>query len=169
MTADDLKQQLQLPPVGQIGVVVEDLDRAVSFLEASFGLGPFRVQEVEAPNVWDRGKEKRIKARLGFAMLGEVELELIHIVEGDSVHLEFLREHGEGIHHLGFRVADFEAKLKQARDMGLEVLQTGPTGRLYAYLDTRRHGGMIFELIEASGDAEQLRADLGAAQGGSGA
>ena len=83
MTADDLKQQLQLPPVAQIGVVVEDLDRAVSFLESSFGLGPFRVQEAEAPNVWDRGKEKRIKARLAFAELGQVELELIHIVEGE--------------------------------------------------------------------------------------
>jgi len=47
MTADELKQQLELPAVGQIGVVVEDLDRAASFLEASFGLGPFRVEEVE--------------------------------------------------------------------------------------------------------------------------
>ena len=85
MTADQLKQQLELPEVGQIGVVVEDLDRVASFLESSFGLGPFRVEEVEAPNVWDRGQEKHIKARLGFAMMGQVELELIHIVEGDSV------------------------------------------------------------------------------------
>ena len=156
MTADQLKQQLELPEVGQIGVVVEDLDRVASFLESSFGLGPFRVEEVEAPNVWDRGQEKRIKARLGFATMGQVELELIHIVEGDSVHLEFLREHGEGIHHLGFRVADFEAKLQQAREMGLEVLQTGPLGRFYAYLDTRLHGGLIFELIEDDSTRPQL-------------
>jgi methylmalonyl-CoA/ethylmalonyl-CoA epimerase len=156
MTADQLKQQLELPEVGQIGVVVEDLDRVASFLESSFGLGPFRVEEVEAPNVWDRGQEKRIKARLGFATMGQVELELIHIVEGDSVHLEFLREHGEGIHHLGFRVADFEAKLEQAREMGLEVLQTGPLGRFYAYLDTRHHGGLIFELIEDDSTRPQL-------------
>jgi methylmalonyl-CoA/ethylmalonyl-CoA epimerase len=168
MTAESLKQQLKLPPVAQIGVVVEDLDRAVSFLESSFGLGPFRVQEIEAPNVWDRGKEKRIKARLGFAMLGEVELELIHILEGDSVHLEFLREHGEGLHHLGFRVQDFETKLEQARALGLEVLQTGPSGRLYAYLDARRHGGIIFELIEDTSGAEQIRAELNAPERKSG-
>jgi len=36
MTADGLKQQLELPEVGQVGVVVEDLDRAASFLESSF-------------------------------------------------------------------------------------------------------------------------------------
>jgi methylmalonyl-CoA/ethylmalonyl-CoA epimerase len=148
MTADELKQQLQLPDVSQIGVVVEDLDRVASFLETSFGLGPFDVRELEAPNVWDRGEEKHIKARLGFATLGQVELELIHIVEGDSVHLEFLRQHGEGLHHLGFRVQDFEAKLQQARAMGLELLQTGPLGQFYAYLDSRSHGGIIFELID---------------------
>jgi methylmalonyl-CoA/ethylmalonyl-CoA epimerase len=156
MTADRLKQQLELPEVAQIGVVVEDLDRAASFLERNFGLGPFRVEEVEAPNVWDRGEEKHIRARLGFAMMGQVELELIHIVEGDSVHLEFLRRHGEGLHHLGFRVEDFEGKLEKARRMGFEVLQTGPSGRFYAYLDTRRHGGIIFELIEGDDTRPQL-------------
>jgi hypothetical protein len=72
MTAEKLKQQLELPEVSQVGVVVEDLDRAASFLESSFGLGPFRVEELEAPNVWDRGQEKHIKARLGFAMMGEL-------------------------------------------------------------------------------------------------
>jgi methylmalonyl-CoA/ethylmalonyl-CoA epimerase len=156
MSKDELQRQLELPPVGQIGVVVEDLDRAKSFLESTFGLGPFRVEELEAPNVWDRGEEKHIKARLGFAMLGQVELELIHIVEGDSVHLEFLREHGEGLHHIGFRVDDFEAKLEKAKAMGIEVLQTGPFGRFYAYLDTRQHGGMIFELIETDLTRPQL-------------
>lgn len=148
MNPDDLKQQLELPEVSQIGVVVEDLDRAVAFYQSTFGLGPFRIQEAEAPNVWDRGEEKRIKARLGFAMLGQVELELIHILEGDSVHIEFLREHGEGLHHLGFKVKDFQAKLEQAKAMGFEVLQMGPFGRFYAYLDTRRCGGVIVELIE---------------------
>jgi methylmalonyl-CoA/ethylmalonyl-CoA epimerase len=148
MNPDDVKQQLKLPEVSQIGVVVEDLDRAVAFYQSVFGLGPFRIQEAEAPNVWDRGKEKRIKARLGFANLGQVEIEFIHILEGDSVHLEFLREHGEGLHHLGFKVKDFQAKLELAKAMGFEVLQTGPLGRFYAYLDTRRHGGIIVELIE---------------------
>ncbi len=151
MTTDDVKQTLQLPEVGQIGVVVRDVDRVVEFLQTTFGLGPFRIQEAEAPNVWDRGEEKRIKARLAFAMLGQVELELIQIVEGDSVHLEFLREHGEGLHHLGFKVKDFQAKLGQAKAKGFKVLQTGPTGRLYAYLDTRETGGVIIELIEDTG------------------
>jgi len=158
MTADDARQQLQLPDVGQIGVVVEDLDRTIAFYESTFGLGPFDIREVEAPNVWDRGEEKHIKARLGFATMGQIELELIHVLEGDSFHLEFLREHGEGVHHLGFFVPDFEARLEQAKAMGFEVLQTDPFGRFYAYLDTRRHGGIIFELIaSADGNVSLLR------------
>jgi len=148
MTTDDMKKKLQLPEVSQIGVVVKNVDQVVNILQSTFGLGPFRIQQVEAPNVWDRGEEKHIKARLAFAMVGQVELELIQILEGESAHLEFLREHGEGLHHLGFRVKDFQTKLEQARAMGFKVLQTGPTGRLYAYLDTRETGGVIIELIE---------------------
>ena len=152
MSADEVMQQLQLPGVGQIGVVVKDIDRAIAFYQSNFGLGPFDVMEIGAPNVWDRGEEKPIKARLAFADLGGVQLELIQILEGDSFHLEFLREHGEGIHHLGFIVKDFKAKLEQAKAMGFEVLQTGPLGRFYAYLDTRQPGGIIFELIAPLGD-----------------
>ena len=148
MSADEVMQRLQLPGVGQIGVVVEDIDRAIAFYQSTFGLGPFDVMEIGAPNVWDRGEEKSIKARLAFADLGGVQLELIQILEGDSFHLEFLREHGEGLHHLGFTVKDFQAKLEQAKALGFEVLQTGPLGRFYAYLDTRRCGGIIVELIE---------------------
>jgi 4-hydroxyphenylpyruvate dioxygenase-like putative hemolysin len=152
MTADDIKQQLQLPGVGQIGVVVEDLDRTMAFYESAFGIGPWDIREVGAPNVWDRGEEKFIKARLAFATLGQVEIELIQILEGDSMHLEFLREHGEGLHHVGFFVKDFAAKLEQAQAMGFQVLQKDPFGQAYAYLDTRQPGGIIFELIAPLGD-----------------
>jgi methylmalonyl-CoA/ethylmalonyl-CoA epimerase len=152
MTAEDVRQQLQLPGVGQIGVVVEDIDRAIAFYESAFGLGPWDIREVGAPNVWDRGQEKPIKARLAFATVGGVEIELIQILEGDSMHLEFLREHGEGLHHLGFFVKDFQAKLEQAKAMGFEVLQVDPFGQAYAYLDTRQPGGIIFELIAPLGD-----------------
>jgi len=152
MTAGDVRQQLQLPGVGQIGVVVEDVDRAIAFYESTFGLGPWDIREVGAPNVWDRGEEKQIKARLAFATVGQVEIELIQILEGDSLHLEFLREHGEGLHHLGFFVKDFAAKLEQAKAMGFEVLQVDPFGQAYAYLDTRQPGGIIFELIAPLGD-----------------
>jgi len=147
MSADEVMQQLQLPGVGQIGVVVKDVDRAIAFYQSAFGLGPFDVMEIGAPNVWDRGEEKPIKARLAFTNLGGVQLELIQILEGDSFHLEFLREHGEGIHHLGFFVRDFQAKLEQAKAMGFKVLQADPFGMAYAYLDTRQPGGIIFELI----------------------
>ena len=147
MSAGEVIQQLQLPGVGQIGVVVEDIDRAIAFYQSAFGLGPFDVMEIGAPNVWDRGEEKPIRARLAFADLGGVQLELIQILEGDSFHLEFLREHGEGIHHLGFVVKDFKAKLEQAKAMGFKVLQADPFGMAYAYLDTRQPGGIIFELI----------------------
>lgn len=148
MDTAKVMRELQLPDVGQIGIVVDDQERSIKFFESVLGVGPFDVVETEAPNVWDRGEEKHIKARLAFAMSGQVQIELIKILEGDSFHLESLRERGENIHHLGFTVKDYLEKLEKAKAMGFEVLQSGPEGRFYAYLDTRKACGIIVELIE---------------------
>jgi len=145
---NDSSEQLALPEVSQIGMVVEDLDGPMDFFRSVLGIGPFEVHDMPVASVWDRGEEKPIRARLAFANAGQVQIELIQILEGDSFHLEFLREHGPGIHHLGFRVRDFQAKLELAKRMGFSVLQAGPGGRFYAYLDTRDHAGIIVELIE---------------------
>jgi len=147
VAVDDVTRLLELPPVSQIGMVVEDAQRTIDFFQ-TMGIGPFRVVDVEPRNIWDRGEEKPLKFRLAFAQSGQVQIELIQVVEGDSFHLESLRERGDNVHHLGFRVKDYDAKLAQARAMGFEVLQTGPGGRLYAYLDTQRFCGTIIELIE---------------------
>ena len=44
--------------------------------------------------------------RVAFAVLGPIEMELIEVLEGNTIHADFLNTRGEGIHHIGFRVAD---------------------------------------------------------------
>jgi catechol 2,3-dioxygenase-like lactoylglutathione lyase family enzyme len=145
---ENLRDHLGLLEVSQIGMVVENVDGPIEFFQSTLGIGPFQAVETPMAMVWDRGEEKPVKARLAFADLAGLQLELIQILEGDSMHLQFLREHGPGIHHLGFRVKDFGTKLDAAKRMGLNVLQTGPGGRFYAYLDAREQAGIIVELIE---------------------
>jgi len=145
---DGLRERLGLRAVSQIGMVVENVEGPIEFFQSVLGIGPFQVLETSMATVWDRGEEKEVKARLAFADISGLQLELIQILEGDSFHSEFLREHGPGIHHLGFRVRGYQAKLDAAKRMGLEVLQTGPGGRFYAYLDAREQAGIIVELIE---------------------
>lgn len=138
--------------VYQIGVIVRDLDAAVEHFE-TLGIGPFTLSKNPAPIV-DRIVHGRpapdVKNRISKAQMGDVELELVQPVSGESVQKEFLEKHGEGINHLGFLVNDLEAETAKLVEKGFRVISSGKTtsGGAFAYLDTDRVGGIVFELIQ---------------------
>ena len=131
--------------VDQIGVVVRDVDECVRNYEKIFGKESFSVIEGEEPAVLGDGREITIKGRLAFAQLGAVQLELIQIIEGPSIHVDFLETNGEGIHHVGMYVPDFDERVEGFKKMGIQVLQQGKGMRRYAYMDTKP---VMLELIE---------------------
>ena len=131
--------------VDQIGVVVRDIDECVRNYEKIFGRDSFVTVEGEEPAVLGDGREVMIKGKLAFAQLGPVQLELIEIKGGPSIHVEFLENNGEGIHHIGVYVPDFDERIEKYRAMGINVLQQGKGMRRYAYLDTKP---VMLELIE---------------------
>lgn len=135
-------------PIGsidQIGVVVRDVDRCVEYYETFFGKGTFAVVEGEAPATLADGREIMVKGKLALAQLGPIQLELIEIKEGPSVHVDFLERNGEGIHHLGVYVSDIDGEIEKFRQKGIGVLQRGQGLRRYAYMDTKP---IILEFIE---------------------
>jgi len=76
--------------------------------------------------------------------------ELIESVKGiEEMESDMHEEKGEGIHHIGFDVKDMDEKIKLSKELGIDILQTGrtPAGG-FAYLNTEKIGGVIFELIQ---------------------
>lgn len=97
----------------QIGVVVADVDQATRNLREIFGIGPFRVIDWPPEGRMDiqkfyHSEPANFTARMAFTELGPVELELIQPVSGESIWADFLREKGEGIHHIRFNVNDIQ-------------------------------------------------------------
>jgi len=135
------------PGVDQIGIVVHDVEAIARAYEAFFGEGAFNIIEGEAPAVLGDGRKINIRGRLAFAHLGPLQIELIQILEGESVHVEYLERFGEGIHHLGRYTSTFDDDLEKFRKLGINVLQQGQGMRRYAYLDTKP---FVLELIENS-------------------
>lgn len=130
---------LSLSEVGQIGIVVRDFERTAKVLE-DLGLGYF--SSIEIPHASARLK-------VGLVNLGGVQLELIQVVEGESIHSRFIRERGEGLHHLGFFVKDIENAIKKFEEKGFNVTERGEVlGVKYAYLDTDKVLGFVIELIQ---------------------
>jgi methylmalonyl-CoA/ethylmalonyl-CoA epimerase len=98
-----------------------------------------------------RGRKCDCKLKLAFARSGPIEIELIQVLEGETPHTEFLREKGEGLHHLRFRVDDIDEALSRFAEDGIESVfrhSYPEIGISFAYLNTDRIGGVMIELIE---------------------
>ena len=132
----------------QVGVVVKDLDKAVERL-SSLGIGPFTPMLLPPDaEQWFRGKPLDAKFKISGARLGEIVLELIQPVEGESPHQEFLDSKGEGIQHIAFAVDDLDREVAKLTKQGVSVLLSANLRDVrVAYLDLGV-GGLIFELIQ---------------------
>jgi methylmalonyl-CoA/ethylmalonyl-CoA epimerase len=139
--------------VHQIGVIVKDMDQAVTFYEG-LGIGPFESPKGPAP-IFDRQVYGQpapdVKNRISTAQMGPVQLELVQPVSGKSLQMEFLEKHGEGVNHLAFLVRDLDGEVAKLVQKGFRVISSGRTARnAFAYMDTDKIGGVIFELIQQS-------------------
>jgi len=144
------KPVVKLPPVEQVGIVVKDMDKAIQYYTDVFGIGPFRVVERRQDFAY-KGKTVNCRLKLAFAMSGPLEIELIQVLEGETPHTDFIREHGEGLHHLRFRVENLDGMLASLAKVGIHSIFNwaipNSTGG-FAYVNSDKVGGVMFELIE---------------------
>ena len=147
---------LSLPSLGQVGVVVRDIQEAVKYYSSVFGIGPFDIYDFQPKRAWFKGKEVGpVKLKIAMADLGPVKFELIQVVEGELPHREFLETHGEGLQHLGFYSEKYEEWKSYVKERGMEVLCEAEVEdevrgkRRGFYMDSGKIGGVIFEIIEA--------------------
>jgi catechol 2,3-dioxygenase-like lactoylglutathione lyase family enzyme len=135
-----------------VGIVVRDLDRTVEFYEAVFGWGPFQVSEVALTGCLFRGQRADCRLRTASAQSsGAVRIELIQVLEGQTPHLEFLQERGEGLHHLGFMVDGLDVMLAEWAGEGIEAVwqhSFPELGISWTYLSADAVGGVMMELME---------------------
>jgi 4-hydroxyphenylpyruvate dioxygenase-like putative hemolysin len=141
---------VRLPPVEQIGIVVRDADLAAEFFTSTFGWGPFKISEVEMKGFTYDGRTGDCRLKMAFARSGNVEIELIEVLEGETPHSDFLRRHGEGMQHLRFRVDDCDAMTAALAREGVDPLfhQRFPGIAAFAYMKTDKTSGLMVELFE---------------------
>jgi methylmalonyl-CoA/ethylmalonyl-CoA epimerase len=154
--AEKLRVKICLPPVSQIGILVRDVDKTARLYSEIFGMPEFYVYDLEVANHWYYGEKAPVKLRMGKVQWGPAEIELIQHLEGEkSLFPGWLEEHGEGLSHLGFEVDDYAQIHSRMVAEGFEPIQWIETdypayenGKAKAcYFDTRRVGGVIFEIM----------------------
>jgi catechol 2,3-dioxygenase-like lactoylglutathione lyase family enzyme len=140
----------------QIAMVVSDLDAALRRSADVFGVvSPWRCY-VFGPNGQHvyHGRPTSFSVRLALND-AKPQMELIQPLEGDSIHRDWLAEHGEGLHHIGFIVASVSQATAAMAALGVSPIQSG-TGfgargdgdGAYAYFDAVESLGVIVEAVE---------------------
>ncbi len=124
------------------------VDEALPRYEAMFG-GPFATTDVPDFDVVCRGTPSSTTLRLGFGRSGGLEVELVEVVSGAWPTIDWLAEHGEGLHHLRYPVDDLVATRADLEEAGgTVVLEGGAAGVSFAYLEVPMLNGMVIELVE---------------------
>ncbi len=154
----------------QVAVVVKDLDQAVRNYTDNFGIGPWSIYTIRKSQrdmvVNDEPTEYSFRMALG--KIGQINWELIQPLDETTTFAEFLREHGEGVHHICFEAPDSAALTARSRELSpksIGVLGAGTwdgvQGSLrYTYLDTADQLGVIAEYWASSDDFVQPSPDV---------
>lgn len=144
-----IAQRFDLGPIDQVAYVVESIDRALPRYEALFG--PFEVGDSPMTDCTYRGRNVDCHLRLAVNRSSPVEIELIEVVGGEAPHSEHLKAHGEGLHHVRFRISDLDAKLALLEKAGFESLFVKHFSPevAFAYLEAPKElGGSVIELLQ---------------------
>ena len=145
--------KLDSTTVVQIGIIVKDAEKTASHYAEVFGIPkpaivPIADDSFAKTNY--RGQASAAKGKAAFFDLGPVQMELIEPVGAPSTWEEFLRTHGEGIHHIAFKTQDMSAARGFLASKGMETIQQGGwDGGQYAYVDCSEQLGLILELLHS--------------------
>jgi catechol 2,3-dioxygenase-like lactoylglutathione lyase family enzyme len=142
-----------LPPIDQVGYVVRDLPATLARYEHLFG--PFQRMESKLTGVTYRGRPCDVHLELAFGSTGNLEIEFIAVLGGESPHSEFLAAGREGIHHIRYRVPDCDATLAALRGEGFAPIWQHDMGfAKWAYLEHESRDGVLIELLQMEGEAD---------------
>jgi len=157
--------KVTLGKLSHVGIVVIDLDKAMEYYASVFGLGPFTTEVYDLKSFVYRGKTASARVKAAIAYSGPVFVELVQVLEGETVHTEFLRDKGEGLQHVAFLVRNLDDKLKELAKSGVEPAmrlripiatpadQAGMAKKTRlelteVYLDSDKIGGTMIQLME---------------------
>ncbi len=132
-----------LVEIDHVAIAVRDLDAAVAWYAETFGARVVHREVVESDGVAE-----------ALIAVADSYVQLLTPTRADSPVGRFLEARGEGLHHVGYRVADCAAALAAVRAQGGRVLDEAPRpgsrGTLVAFVHPRAAFGTLIELVEES-------------------
>ncbi len=131
----------QLTEIDHVAIAVRDLGAAIDWYRAAFGAVVDHREIVHSDGV----EEALLK-------VAESYVQLLTPIREDSPVAAYLEKRGEGLHHVGYRVADCAAALQAVKDAGGRVIdevpRPGSRGTTVAFVHPKSAFGTLIELVQ---------------------
>jgi methylmalonyl-CoA/ethylmalonyl-CoA epimerase len=129
--------------IDHVGVACRSLDAAIERYVSVFGLAVVS-QEVNA--------EQGVREAMLATSDGSSYVQLLEPLGDDTPVGKFLARRGEGLHHVGYAVADVTAALAEIGETGIRLIDSRPRhgsmGASIAFLHPGDLGGVLTELVQ---------------------
>lgn len=137
----------------QVGIVVRDLQKSMQLYTELLGIDDW--MDIELTNelfnslTYNGKPVEKARFLTGIANVGAIQLELIQPIDGDLPFFDYLKKHGEGLHHIGhLYVSGMEQVVRELEAQGYPCIFSGDAGVKFAYVDMTKTLGTIIELLE---------------------
>ncbi|MDP3286428.1 MAG: VOC family protein [Desulfobacterales bacterium] len=148
--------EVKLPKVSQIGIVVPDIGKAVRYYSKILNIKPWFRSKTASNEVAFNGESFPLELDIALAFSGGLEIELIQMLtDRECIYSDIMKKQGGGLHHIGTMISGFDKKLGQMKAAGIGVIQSGVIKTVggavtkYAYMNTVSTCGIISEIIES--------------------
>lgn len=134
-----------LKRVHHIGIAVHNLDTAAERYRTAFGI-----------TGWERLSLPERHMEIAVCRVGDTLLEFITPTSDEAAFAKFLRERGEGIHHIAYEVANVDDALQTLEGNGVRLIDSqarpGMHDTCVAFIHPKSMLGVLTELVEVPGD-----------------
>lgn len=158
MAKQNADRPVMSKPLHHVGVVVSDIEKAITHLEA-LGFGPFKFDdETKVLTVAFKGElhgqPAEWKTKVSNGKMGDVELELLEPCEGNQALRESLDATGEGLHHIGWLTTTLSDDIETQTRLGAKIWTSSirPDAPSFVYFEPSSVGGVAIELREPGED-----------------
>jgi methylmalonyl-CoA epimerase len=130
-----------LTEIDHVAIAVNDLDAAIAYYADTFGATVAHREVVESDGV-----EEALLA------VADSYVQLLTPTRPDSTVAQYLEKKGEGIHHVGYRVANCAEALESVKEHGGRVIdevpRPGSRGTTVAFVHPKGAFGTLIELVQ---------------------
>ncbi|HET9727881.1 MAG TPA: methylmalonyl-CoA epimerase [Acidimicrobiia bacterium] len=130
-----------LTEIDHVAIAVSDLDAAIAYYQSTYGCTVDHREVVERDGV----EEALLK-------VADSYVQLLTPTRDDSPVAKYLATKGEGIHHVGYRVANCAEALESVKAHGHRVIDEAPRpgsrGTTVAFVHPKTAFGTLIELVQ---------------------